>query len=340
MTVPSTGDFNLYDGTPITNTDWDANFTQVVTFLTNGNFDMTFNSVTATTYNGLPTDTFTLTTAEDITAGDVVRIAGGNAYKATNTSSSGITAVSGVATNTASSGTSVTIAYGYYDSFSGLTVGSKYYVGTDGGKTLTKPQDYPFEIGTAVSTTRINFLLKEDPTPAGNVIPYAIATAPAGYILCNGADVSRTTHARLFGIVGETYGTGDGSTTFGLPELRAEFIRGLDLSRGVDSGRAIGTTQADATAVNGLTTASAGSHNHHLLADSYSANRNSLTSSSQIQKVNDDLGESGYYAYYMSGTSTGASLGLSSSNGAHTHTLTGDTETRPTNVALAYCIKL
>ena len=340
MTVPSTGDFNLYDGTPITNTDWDANFTQVVTFLTNGNFDMTFNSVTATTYNGLPTDTFTLTTAEDITAGDVVRIAGGNAYKATNTSSSGITAVSGVATNTASSGTSGTIAYGYYDSFSGLTVGSKYYVGTEGVKTLTKPQDYPFEIGTAVSTTRINFLLKEDPTPAGTVIPYAIATAPAGYILCNGADVSRTTHARLFGIVGETYGTGDGSTTFGLPELRAEFIRGLDLSRGVDSGRAIGTTQADATAVNGLATASAGNHNHLLIADSYSENLNYLTSSNQIQRVNDDLNNDAYYAYSMSGTSTGANRGLSSIDGAHTHTLTGDTETRPTNVALAYCIKL
>ena len=338
MTIPSTGDFNLYDGTPITNTDWDANFTQVVTFLTNGNFDMTFNSVTATTYNGLPTDTFTLTTAEDIEAGDVVWIAGGNAYKATNTSSAGITAVSGVATNTAASGTSVTIAYGYYGSFSGLTVGSTYYVGTDGGKTLTKPQDYPFELGTAVSTTRINFLLKEDPTPAGTVIPYSIATAPEGYILCNGADVSRTTHARLFGIVGETYGSGDGSTTFGLPELRAEFIRGLDLSRGVDSGRAIGSTQADATAVNGLATVSDGEHYHAIYAS-------------------DSPGGSpeSYYVIKSNATNTFLTRGPREINnnrnpltglsgiqdaGLHTHGLTGDTETRPANVALAYCIKL
>ena len=322
MTVPSTGDFNLYDGTPITNTDWDANFTQVVTLNTNGAYDVTYNTVTATTYNGLPTDTFTLTTAEDITAGDVVRIAGGNAYKSTNTSSAGITAVSGVATNTASSGTSVTISYGYYDSFSGLTVGSTYYVGTNGGKTLTKPQDYPFEIGIAVSTTRINFLLKEDPTPAGNVIPYSIAAAPAGYILCNGADVSRVTHARLFSVVGTTYGTGDGSTTFGLPELRAEFIRGLDLSRGVDSGRAIGTAQADATAVNGLATASAGDHDHGLMRHTGSS-------------VN-------YRLAWTQAFSEAAGLGDQDTNsaGAHTHALTGDTETRPSNVALAYCIKL
>jgi microcystin-dependent protein len=305
---------------------------------------VTYNTVTATTYNGLPTDTYTLTTAEDITAGDVVRIAGGNAYKATNTSSSGITAVSGVATNTASLGTSVTISYGYYESFSGLTVGSTYYVGTNGGKTLTKPQDYPFEIGIAVSTTRINFLLKEDPTPAGNVIPYSIATAPAGYILCNGADISRVTHARLFGVVGTTYGVGDGGTTFGLPELRAEFIRGLDLSRGVDSGRAIGTSQADATAVNGLAVTSIPDHTHLLVSDRDTSSTSSSppnTDQAIIYRKYDGS-DSGIYSYSIMGDSINGygSKGRSSLSGGHTPALTGDTETRPANVALAYCIKL
>jgi microcystin-dependent protein len=307
MTVPSTGDFNLYDGTPITNTDWDANFTQVVTFLTNGNYDMTFNSISATTYTGLPTDTFTLTTGEDITAGDVIRISGGNAYKASNTTSAGITSVAGIATTTASSGTSVTISYGYYNSLSSLNVGSTYYVGNNGAITITKPQNYPFEIGTAVSETRINMLLKEDPTPAGNVIPYSIATAPEGYILCNGADVSRVTHARLFSVIGTTYGSGDGSTTFALPELRAEFIRGLDLSRGIDTGRTIGSAQADEFK----------EHRHQ--ANRYGAGTIG-NSSGRIPRMSD----------------VGASL-PSVDNATN---LTGGTETRPANVALAYCIKL
>ena len=65
-----------------------------------------------------------------------------------------------------------------------------------------------------------------------------------GWLLCNGQVVSRTTYAALFAVIGTTYGAGDGSTTFGVPDLRGEFLRGLDLGRGVDSGRVLGTAQA------------------------------------------------------------------------------------------------
>lgn len=79
--------------------------------------------------------------------------------------------------------------------------------------------------------------------PAGTIAHFGMATAPAGWLKANGAAVSRTTYAALFLAVGVTYGAGDGSTTFNLPDLRGEFVRGWDDGRGVDTGRAIGTAQ-------------------------------------------------------------------------------------------------
>lgn len=62
--------------------------------------------------------------------------------------------------------------------------------------------------------------------PAGTVLPYAGDTAPAGFLLCDGAAVSRTTYAALFAVVQSRFGAGDGSTTFNLPDLRGMFVRG------------------------------------------------------------------------------------------------------------------
>lgn len=80
--------------------------------------------------------------------------------------------------------------------------------------------------------------------PAGNVAYTARLTPPAGWLAANGAAVSRTAYATLFSAIGTTYGTGDGSTTFNLPDLRGEFIRGLDSGRGIDPGRTQGSIQA------------------------------------------------------------------------------------------------
>lgn len=79
----------------------------------------------------------------------------------------------------------------------------------------------------------------------GNIDYYAANAAPAGWLKANGAAISRTAYAALFAVIGTTYGVGDGSTTFNIPDLRGEFVRGWDDARGVDSGRAIGTAQAD-----------------------------------------------------------------------------------------------
>jgi hypothetical protein len=160
MAVPSGSDFNKWSGTKFTNTDWDQNVDKTVEILANGNYDLNVAQVTATSYVGIPSDQFsTITAGENLTAGDILRISGGQAYKADNTTFAGITAVVGVCNTTVSSGQTVKIDYGFYNSFSSLTAGTKYYVGTSGGLTSTKP-DYACEVGAAVSSTRINIEIK------------------------------------------------------------------------------------------------------------------------------------------------------------------------------------
>ncbi len=78
---------------------------------------------------------------------------------------------------------------------------------------------------------------------SGIVLPFAGAAAPTGWLLCQGQAVNRVTYAALFAVIGTTYGAGDGSTTFGVPDMRGEFPRGLDAGRGVDSGRTLGSAQ-------------------------------------------------------------------------------------------------
>lgn len=69
---------------------------------------------------------------------------------------------------------------------------------------------------------------KESTVFVGSLIPALIETAPDGYLLCNGQAVSRTTYSALFAEIGTTFGEGDGSTTFNLPDLRSRFIKGKE----------------------------------------------------------------------------------------------------------------
>jgi microcystin-dependent protein len=73
--------------------------------------------------------------------------------------------------------------------------------------------------------------------PVGMITPFAGSTAPTGWFLCGGQAVSRTTYASLFAVVGTTYGAGDGSTTFNLPDLRGRAVAGVDNMGGTDAGR-------------------------------------------------------------------------------------------------------
>lgn len=75
------------------------------------------------------------------------------------------------------------------------------------------------------------------------IFAYAGATAPEGFLFCDGQAVSRTDYARLFAVIGTTFGAGDGTTTFNVPDLRGEFMRGADRGRGVDASRTLGSWQ-------------------------------------------------------------------------------------------------
>ena len=158
--------------------------------------------------------------------------------------------------------------------------------------------------------------------PVGAVFMFAATTAPAGYMKCNGAILNRGTYAALFAAIGTFFGAGDGSSTFALPDLRGEFVRGWDDARGVDAGRGFGTAQGSANLshTHTGTAESAGAHAHTIPYDSTSGNATGF------------------------GRATGSNSGYPTSTaGAHSHSLsvaaTGGTESRPRNIALLYCIK-
>ena len=78
--------------------------------------------------------------------------------------------------------------------------------------------------------------------PTSTILPYAGSAAPTGYFLCDGSAKSRTTYAGLFAIIGTTYGVGDGSTTFNIPDLRGRVIAGQDDMGGSSANRLTGLT--------------------------------------------------------------------------------------------------
>lgn len=66
--------------------------------------------------------------------------------------------------------------------------------------------------------------------PIGSYIQFAGSQAPEGFLVCNGGEISRTTYSQLFAVIGTTYGSGDGSTTFNLPNLTDRFLQGSTTS--------------------------------------------------------------------------------------------------------------
>ena len=91
-------------------------------------------------------------------------------------------------------------------------------------------------------------------------MPYAGATAPTGFLLCDGGAVSRTTYAGLFGTIGTVYGAGDGSTTFALPNMKGRVPTGLDAAQTEFDTRG----ETGGTKTHTLTSAEMPSHIHSL----------------------------------------------------------------------------
>jgi len=160
-----------------------------------------------------------------------------------------------------------------------------------------------------VQTARNNLGLKESAITdfTASILPFAIIPPPTGWLECNGAAISRTTYANLFSKIGTTYGPGNNSTTFNIPDLRGEFIRGFDNGRGIDSGRNFATFQDQ----------SIQAHKHAISGSGGSAGAGSNPGNNSGQ--------------WDSGAYTGKNTFTTIYN------LSGIT--RPRNIALAYCIK-
>lgn len=114
---------------------------------------------------------------------------------------------------------------------------------------------------------RGNFMLTsfKDPLPAGTILDFAGSTVPDGYLDCDGSAVSRTTYADLFNAIGTTYGVGDGSTTFNLPDCRGRSSLGAGTGSGL-TARSLAATGG--TETHTLTSAQIPAHKHPTLTTS------------------------------------------------------------------------
>ena len=137
-----------------------------------------------------------------------------------------------------------------------------------------------------------------DPVPTGVVLPFGGSTVPEGFLLCNGAAISRTTYAKLFAAIGTLYGAGDGATTFNLPDMRDRFAEGA------------GGTYSVGTAVEaGLPNITG---NLHLVTGSndctgsfyFTSSTNSRISASVVANANNDIGFSASKSTSIYGNST------------------------------------
>lgn len=151
--------------------------------------------------------------------------------------------------------------------------------------------------------------------PTGSVTAYAAATPPSGWLECDGSAVSRTTYSALFTAISTVYGVGDGSTTFNLPDLRGEFIRGWDHGAGTDPNAASRTDSGD-----GVTT---GDNVGTKQADEFKSHAHGV----------------GTLPTLAAGGATWAGSSPPNLSFINNTNATGGSETRPTNVNMMYIIK-
>lgn len=179
--------------------------------------------------------------------------------------------------------------------------------------------------------------------PPGMVAPYAGSVAPTGWLLCDGTAVSRSTYATLFAAIGTTYGSGDGSTTFNVPDTRGVFISGVGSQTisGITYTRTLGAKQGDTF------------QGHYHSANAITGSVEWTDASGSLGVWNNATGalsaQSPAYARPVRGSTTGSlnavlTLNVTPTITAATTDGTNGTprkgsETRPANIAMNYIIK-
>ena len=142
--------------------------------------------------------------------------------------------------------------------------------------------------------------------PAGSVVDFAGSSAPSGWLLCAGQAVSRTTYADLFTAIGTTFGVGDGSTTFNLPDLRGRVVAGKDDMNG--------------TAANRLTTGGSGINGASLGASGGTQTHTLITAEIPAHTHGGGIAGGGSEQFTGGGSQAVANTGSTGGGGAHQNT--------------------
>lgn len=169
---------------------------------------------------------------------------------------------------------------------------------------------------TVVTQNKIDILV-------GMIAPFGMSSVPTGWLACDGSTVSRTTYADLFTAIGTTWGAGDGSSTFALPDLEGAFLRGTgshntqNMSGGADyAGPSVGSFESDQNQ----------QHLHNFAHGPGAGSENTIILSSASGRDSSDIM-----------TSVDASVGdRGSTKGVQ---FQGGDEARPFNAGVKYCIK-
>ena len=175
----------------------------------------------------------------------------------------------------------------------------------------------------------LSFAALPQAVPTGSVHLMATTTVPGGYLKCDGSAISRTTYSDLFGLIGTAHGAGDGSTTFNVPDLRGEFVRGWDDGRGVDSGRNFASSQSDQNEAHNHTATSTVTDPGH-----FHTTENFVVRASYSEPRNLGVGTdgNGNNVGNTNSKTTGITVATTIAND-------GGTEARPRNIAMMYVIK-
>lgn len=203
--------------------------------------------------------------------------------------------------------------------------------------------------------------------PSGVVLSFAGATAPGGWLLCDGSLINRTTYATLFAAIGTAHGSGDGSTTFALPNYAGRFLRGRANGSANDPDRAsrtaaasggltgdnVGSVQTNATRKNSLAVSGSFApaiHNHF---GSYGRGGDAVgrflsfggfaatSTNSHWVNTEDEAGKRVLGPWNSGALTVDASITSDTRQGASSPAISdGDNETRPLNAYVNYIIKI
>lgn len=226
------------------------------------------------------------------------------------------------------------------------------------------------DAATNVTPTQLTDLGTKSFT-AGDIKMQGHGTIQTGWLECNGANVSRSTYSALFAAIGTSWGTGDGSTTFTLPDFSDRYPRGRSgthtvgstLAQSVQSHTHTATASNSVTASGSTDTAASHSHTAGTLAGTTDSQGNHIhviggsvnvsAGGGYTAVTSDGSGATSYSAAGGIHTHSVAMSGSTASGGSHSHTLTlsvgvtttvtvnstGDTETRPATAVVTFVIK-